>query len=72
MLVLSRKPGEKVVIGDTVTLILPSCHGRRIRIGITAPDDVCILRGELLDRQENLDPETLDGRRSGVECMEAP
>jgi carbon storage regulator len=50
MLVLTRKCGEKVVIGGTITLILLSCDGGRVRLGITAPDDVCILRGELLSQ----------------------
>jgi len=47
MLVLSRKPGEKVVICGNITLTVLSCDGTRARIGITAPDDVRILRGEL-------------------------
>jgi carbon storage regulator len=47
MLVLSRKPGEKVVIGAGITItILESTRGR-VRIGIEAPENVPILRGEL-------------------------
>jgi len=47
MLVLSRKPGEKVVIGESITVtVLDASHGR-IRLGIEAPDDIRILRGEL-------------------------
>ncbi len=47
MLVLSRKPGEKVVIDDTITLIILEMKGNRVRIGFEAPDDVRVLREEL-------------------------
>jgi carbon storage regulator len=53
MLVLSRKLGEKVVIGTGITLTIVEVHGNRVRIGIEAPDQVPILRGELAGR-ENL------------------
>jgi carbon storage regulator len=49
MLVLSRKPGEKVRIGPDITLTLIEVKGNRVRIGIEAPDQVCVLRGELKD-----------------------
>jgi carbon storage regulator CsrA len=47
MLVLSRKLGEKVVIGGGITVTVLDVIGGRIRLGIDAPDDVRILRGEL-------------------------
>jgi carbon storage regulator CsrA len=47
MLVLSRKVGEKLVIGDNVTVEIVRIQGNRITVGITAPSDVKILRGEL-------------------------
>jgi carbon storage regulator len=47
MLVLSRKPGEEVVIGDGITVTVLEVVGGRIRLGIDAPDNVRILRGEL-------------------------
>jgi carbon storage regulator len=49
MLVLSRKLGEKVRIGPDITLTLLEVKGNRVRIGIEAPDQVCVLRGELKD-----------------------
>lgn len=48
MLVLSRKVGEKIVIGDTIVLEVLEIRGTKIRLGITAPKDVNILRGELV------------------------
>jgi len=47
MLVLSRKPGEKLVIGNDVTLTVVAVHGRRITLGIEAPASVRVVRGEL-------------------------
>ena len=47
MLVLSRKPGEKVVIGNGITITVVEVTGHRIRVGIDAPEDVRILRAEL-------------------------
>jgi carbon storage regulator len=47
MLVLSRKAGEKVVIDGNITVEIVRIQGNRITIGIEAPADVKILRGEL-------------------------
>ncbi|MCI0460860.1 MAG: carbon storage regulator [Gemmataceae bacterium] len=52
MLVLSRKPGEKLVIGDNITITILEVVGSRVRVGIEAPSDVRILRGELAWWQE--------------------
>jgi carbon storage regulator len=49
MLVLSRKPGEKIHIGKDVTITLLEIQGNRVRIGIEAPDELPILRGELYE-----------------------
>ena len=53
MLVLSRKPGEKVVIGNGITITLVEVQGNRVRVGIDAPDQVRILRGELACWQDD-------------------
>jgi carbon storage regulator CsrA len=47
MLVLSRKIGEKVVIGDGIVLVVKRILGQRVTFGIEAPDSVRIVRGEL-------------------------
>ena len=48
MLVLSRKPGEKVCIGSDITLEVLDVRGGRVRIGLAAPDHIHIARAELL------------------------
>jgi carbon storage regulator len=52
MLVLSRKPGEKVVIDGGITVIVMSVIGNKVRLAFDAPDQVRILRGELACWQE--------------------
>jgi len=47
MLVLSRKEGERISIGDNITLIVSKVSGNRVTIGIEAPKDVKVVRGEL-------------------------
>jgi len=47
MLVLSRKVGEKIHIGQGITLTITQIKGNRVKLGIEAPDDLRIVRGEL-------------------------
>jgi len=56
MLVLSRREGERIRIGDSVTVTVVRCAGDKVRIGIEAPPDMLILRGELelYDKRENV------------------
>jgi len=55
MLVLSRKEGERITIGDNITLIISKVSGNRVTIGIEAPRDVKVVRSEL---QTNVADET--------------
>ena len=52
MLVLSRKEGEKLLIGDNITLVVSKIAGNRVTLGIEAPADVKIFRGELAEPRE--------------------
>ena len=47
MLVLSRKPGERLAIGDQIHVEILGVHGNRVRLGIQAPPGVSVLREEL-------------------------
>ena len=49
MLVLTRKPGERLVIGDNVVITVVEVRGDNIRIGIDAPREVKVYRGEIYD-----------------------
>jgi carbon storage regulator len=47
MLVLTRKPKERIMIGDDVEITLLSAAGGRVRLGIRAPSDVAVYRTEI-------------------------
>ena len=49
MLVLTRKPGEKINIGSDITLTVLEIRGNKIRLGIDAPKEIPVLRAELND-----------------------
>lgn len=52
MLVLSRRAGESVVLGDDITVTVLEVRGDVVRIGIDAPRDVKVHRAELLAQLE--------------------
>lgn len=47
MLILTRRVGESLVIGDDINIIVLGVKGNQVRIGIEAPDDVSIHREEI-------------------------
>lgn len=56
MLVLSRKKGEKIVLGETIVLTILRIEGNKVRIGIEAATDVAIVRGELVEEGAQVRP----------------
>ena len=52
MLVLSRKETETIKIGDDIEITLVRVSGDRVRVGIQAPSELVILRGELEKKPE--------------------
>lgn len=52
MLVLSRKSGESIRIGEHITVTLIRSRGNRVRLGVDAPSEVEILRSELIEPPE--------------------
>jgi carbon storage regulator len=67
MLVVTRKPGEVVVIGDHIRLTVVSVHGRHVRLGLAAPADVPIRRAEL--RRPRNGPGQGAGGQAGAEVQ---
>jgi len=53
MLVLSRKPGESVTIGDEVRITVLSISGKQVRIGIEAPAEIAVHREEIYNKIAN-------------------
>ncbi len=50
MLILARKVGQKIVIGDDVELTVVEVRGDQVRLGITAPRSIAVHRKELLEQ----------------------
>ena len=48
MLILQRKAGESLLIGENISISVVSIEGGRVRLAISAPSDVSILRSELV------------------------
>lgn len=58
MLVLSRRESERIRLGDSIVVTVVKLGGDRVRLGIEAPADVLVLRGEL-ERDEAKSPRPL-------------
>lgn len=48
MLILGRKVGDSILIGDGIKIVVLACDRGGVRLGIEAPEDVTILRGEIV------------------------
>lgn len=53
MLVLTRKSGETILLGDNVRITVLSTEGNSVRIGISAPPSVIVHREEIYDKIVN-------------------
>ena len=51
MLVLSRKPDEVIHIGPDIQIMVVEVRGDKVRLGISAPQDVVIMRGEIVEAE---------------------
>jgi carbon storage regulator len=52
MLVLSRKPGEEIVIGDVIRVVVLNVRGDHVRLGIDAPHGIAVNRLEIQEKVE--------------------
>lgn len=64
MLVLSRNAGGEIQIGNDIRILVVTIGGGRVKLGIKAPEDVVVYRGEL-------GPMKPESRESGLTGLEA-
>jgi carbon storage regulator len=62
MLILTRRVGETLMIGDNISVTVLGVKGNQVRLGINAPKDVAVHREEIFERirHEQLDPVTVE------------
>ena len=57
MLILTRRVGETLMIGDEMTVTVLGVKGNQVRIGVNAPKDVAVHREEIYDKIQKSDNE---------------
>lgn len=74
MLVLTRKPGESIRIGEEIIVTVVEVKGNQVQVGINAPKGVTVHRGEVYDRiregnirAASLSADDFDRIRKGIE-----
>ena len=61
MLILTRKVGERVLIGDDISITVLSVRGNQVKLGVQAPKEVSVHREEIYQRILQLKDEHVDG-----------
>jgi len=69
MLILTRRVGETLMIGDEVTVTVLGVKGNQVRIGVNAPKDIAVHREEIFERIKREDDIKGDG---GAGPQDAP
>ncbi len=65
MLILGRRVGASIVIDGGITVVVLACDKGGVRLGVRAPDDVSILRGEIVEQV------TAENRRAAAPAGDA-
>ena len=61
MLILTRKVGESVLIGNDISITVLSVRGNQVKLGVEAPKEVSVHREEIYQRIKQMKDEQLDG-----------
>ena len=72
MLILTRRVGETLMIGDEVTVTVLGVKGNQVRIGVNAPRDVAVHREEIYERIKREREEQASQQQGGDTLDAAP
>ncbi len=64
MLILSRKTNESIIIGDNIEVMIVEIKGDQVKLGINAPKEVSLYRGEIYQAIQNENKEAAKSRMS--------
>jgi carbon storage regulator len=70
MLVISRRKGQRITIGDEIELVVTELHRSSVKLGIRAPKGYAVLRGEVRDSIEEANRQAAETVLEGVELGE--
>jgi carbon storage regulator len=71
VLILSRKPGQSIVIGGIIEITIAEVRGDQVRLGITAPRKVPVFRKEVLEGYKG-EPPTPPDEKEMLEILSGP
>jgi carbon storage regulator len=72
MLILTRRVGETVVVGDDVTVTVLGVKGNQVRWGISAPKRIAVHREEIYERIKHEGPGKSSDSAKGIKDQGAP
>lgn len=66
MLILTRKPGESLYLGDNIKLKILSVQGKQIKIGLDVPDDMTVYREEVYEKIKEQNRKALESSQQDL------